>query len=299
MREPGKLPQLLIDTDWGEEWKKVQRARKHVDCSEKWDKRAPSFGDSLAPTSYVWRFIELLDLQEGDTVFDMGCGNGAIAVPLAQAGYHVVARDFSAGMLAGLTAAAERAQVVDFVDAAQMSWEDDWEACGVLPGSVDVAFASRSLITQDLAASLAKLTAVARRHACVTASSGFTPMMSPTILHELGVTTVRAYDDQYVFNILKQMGYYPTVRYIVQDREFSFDTPDQVKEDLLASLEHARTYCDEGELDAAVTRVEQWVEGRIQPNEKAGQPNHHGGVEGAFKLVVPNDIRWTHIKWEV
>ena len=90
--------QLLIETDWSEEWKRVQRSRKHVDCPERWNKRAPSFGGALFSSPYAQQFIELLDLKPGDTVFDMGCGNGAIAIPLAKAGYHVVARDFSEGI---------------------------------------------------------------------------------------------------------------------------------------------------------------------------------------------------------
>ena len=244
-------PQLLVDTDWAEEWRRIQRARKHVDSAERWDKRAPSFGVARSVSPYVTRFIELLDLREGDTVFDMGCGNGAVAIPLALAGHHVVARDFSRGMLESLAAGAAEAGVADRIDAAKLAWEDDWAAAGLEPGSVDVAFASRSVITADLGAALAKLSSMARRHACVSVSTGYTPMMSPTMLRQLGVTAIHAYDYVYTFNILVQLGYTPEMRYIVHDRVYTFETFDEAKEQFERLLEHAGTYCDAGELAAA------------------------------------------------
>ena len=292
-------PQLLIDTNWGEEWRRIQRVRKHVDSSEKWDKRAPSFGSVRGESPYVTQFIESLNLQAGETVFDMGCGNGAIAVPLAQAGFEVTARDFSAGMLAALAAGAEEAGVLDRIHAAQMSWEDDWEAAGLKPHSFDVAFASRSVITQDLAAALAKLSWISRNRCCVTTSTGYTPKLSPTILRELGITSVAAYDFIYTFNILVQQGHCPEMHYIVHDRSFHFDSLEEVREEFLGLLEHASTYCDADELARAHERLDDWIEGRMEPNEKVGQVNHHGEVEGAYKIVMPNDIRWACITWEV
>ena len=180
-----------------------------------------------------------------------------------------------------------------------MAWEDDWEACGIMPSSVDVAFASRSVITEDLGAALAKLSRVARRHACATVSTGYTPMMSPTMLHELGVSRVLAYDFIYTFNILVQLGYVPEVSYIVHDRIFSFDSPEEGEELLLAQLEHAQTYCDAGELARAATRVRGWLEERVQANEFAGMVNRHGKPQGRYKIQVPDDIRWAFLKWEV
>ena len=293
--------QLLIETDWSEEWKRVQRSRKHVDCPERWNKRAPSFGGALFSSPYADQFIELLNLQPGDTVFDMGCGNGAIAIPLAKAGFHVVARDFSEGMLAGLAeaAAASGEEVAARIDAARMAWEDDWEACGIMPRSVDVAFASRSVITEDLGTALAKLSRVAQRHACATVSTGYTPMMSPTMLKDLGVTRVLAYDFIYTFNILVQLGYVPEVSYIVHDRFISFDSLDEGEEQLLAQLEHAQTYCDAEELRVVATRLHAWMEEWVQPNEFGGMLNRHGKPEGRLKIQMHDDIRWAFLKWDV
>ena len=293
--------QLLIETDWAEEWKRVQRSRKHVDCPDRWNKRAPSFGGALFSSPYADQFIELLNLQPGDTVFDMGCGNGAIAIPLAKAGFHVVARDFSEGMLAGLAeaAAASGEEVAARIDAARMAWEDDWEAAGLTPAFADVAFASRSMITSDLGAAIAKLSWAAKRFACATISTGYTPMMSPTMLRDLGISRVPAYDFAYTFNILMQLGYSPEVRYIVHDRFISFDSLDEGEEQLLAQLEHAQTYCDAEELRVAATRLRAWMEERVQPNEFGGMLNRHGKPEGRLKIQMHDDIRWAFLKWDV
>ena len=291
--------QFLIDVDWGEEWRRKQRARKHVDSSERWDKRAPSFGSVRGASPYVSQFIESLRLEPGETVFDMGCGNGAIAVPLALAGFDVTARDFSEGMLSALKAGAQEAGVAGKINCAQMSWEDDWAAKGLQPNSFDVSFASRSVITNDLAAALAKLSWIARRRCCVTVSTGYTPKMSPTILHELGVSNVRAYDHLYAFNILCQQGQCPELHYIVHDRTFHFNSVEEGRDTISGLLEHAQTYCDSDELDGARRRLGSWIEARMEPNEKAGEVNHHGEVEGAYKIVMPNDVRWACLTWEV
>lgn len=291
--------QLLVSTDWAEEWVRAQRGREHTDTPERWDKRASGFGNTRESSPYVEQFIALLDLQPGDHVFDMGCGNGAIAVPLAQAGFRVTARDFSAGMLECLAREAQQAGASQNIEAARMSWEDDWEACGIEPRSFDVAFASRSVITQDLGASLAKLSRVARRHACATLSTGYTPKISPTILRELGITSFAAYDYLYAFNILHQLGYLPEISYIVHDRVFHFDSAQDVREQFLDLLAHAQGSCDASELCEAEQRLDAWIGEHIEPNERAGTVNRHGEIEGAYKIVIPNDIRWAFVKWEV
>ncbi len=291
---------LLVETDWAEEWIRVQRGRKHVDSAERWDKRSVTFGDACgAPSAYTRKFVELLDLQPDDVVFDMGCGTGALAIPLAQAGHKVIARDFSAGMLGRLTYAADQTGTTDLIDAAQMSWEDDWEAAGLEGRFADVAFASRSVITADLGAALTKLSNSAKRYACATISTGYNPMMSPRVLRELGVSQVPAYDYLYTYNVLMQLGYLPEVQFIISDRVENFDSVEEGVEIFAGMLEHARSYCLPEELEAAAKALPAWVEAHLEPNERVGEPDKHGGVEGKYKIVVPDDIRWAFLKWRV
>lgn len=162
---------LLTTRDWNEEWKELQKARRAADDASHWDKRAATFGSKDAPNPYVERFLKLAAIRPGESVLDMGCGTGALSMPLGAAGHLVVAADFSRGMLGVLEGElAERG--IASVTPKLMSWEDDWAAHGVLPGSVDVAVASRSIATADLKDSLMRLTDAARRRVCITLPTG-------------------------------------------------------------------------------------------------------------------------------
>jgi SAM-dependent methyltransferase len=64
--------------------------------------------DSVREAAFL---VELLELPEGASVLDIGCGTGRHAVELAKAGYQVTGVDISGGMLREARAAAERAGV--------------------------------------------------------------------------------------------------------------------------------------------------------------------------------------------
>lgn len=89
----------LLDADWAGEWRALEQVRGSSDNSEYWDKRAKSFPTVGEHSSYVDEFLRLADVGHGESVLDMGCGTGALAIPLASAGHKVVAADFSQGML--------------------------------------------------------------------------------------------------------------------------------------------------------------------------------------------------------
>lgn len=185
-----------------EEWRRLDGRRRKPDSQDHWDERAKSFSFKDAPDTYLRSFISKAGITGKETVLDMGCGTGSLAVALAAMGCSVVAADFSKGMLDRLhSKAAERGMLLergtsgfgsdifpagDFetcpseVQAGKilpfrMSWEDDWANYGLGKGSVDVAVASRSVITHDLEDSLKKLSAVARERACVTVCTGVSP----------------------------------------------------------------------------------------------------------------------------
>ena len=91
----------LLSADWNEEWMRLQAGRRRADDSFEWDKRARHFRP-LETAPYARDFIKLLALEPGESVLDMGCGAGSIAIPLAQAGHSVIAADFSPAMLGRL-----------------------------------------------------------------------------------------------------------------------------------------------------------------------------------------------------
>ena len=90
-----------------------------------------------------------MGIRPGETVFDMGCGTGAIALPLGELGHKVVAADFSQGMLDRMQAVIE-SQGIRTVFSKLMSWDEDWAAKGVRTGMVDICVASRSIATRTI-----------------------------------------------------------------------------------------------------------------------------------------------------
>ena len=96
----------LLSADWNGEWMRLQAARHRADDSFEWDKRARHFRP-LETAPYARDFMKLLALEPGESVLDMGCGAGSIAIPLAQAGHPVIAADFSPAMLGTLDAGIE------------------------------------------------------------------------------------------------------------------------------------------------------------------------------------------------
>lgn len=290
--------QSLVDIDWGEQWVCEHGMYHADDSSEYWDKRAPKFGTKHGVSAYQVAFVEKLALEPGDSVFDMGCGNGAIAIPLAKAGHAVVARDFSDGMLAALAAEME-AKGVTGIDYARMSWEDDWQEHGIADGMVDVAFASRSVITADLKASLMKLSRVARKRACATVSTAASPQVSNEALRSLGATRVMSRDAAYTFNILLQAGFNPEVSYIVSHRFDAYEDYDDAFGFMAKMLDAAHRYVSAEDLETMRRNLPDWLREHLVPNENAGKVNSHDEIEGPLRLDVDFVVRWAFISWEV
>jgi ubiquinone/menaquinone biosynthesis C-methylase UbiE len=101
-----------------------------------------SIGDALGSNYLRYSFtkgtdqevaflIEVLELEPGDRVLDVGCGPGRHAVALAEAGFAVTGVDVSAGLLEiARSAAQERNVKVSFFrqDARSMPFADEFDA---------------------------------------------------------------------------------------------------------------------------------------------------------------------------
>ena len=165
----------MMPTTHGEQSSTVNR-----DSQAYWNKRATTFTRD-ATSDYERWLLDLLALEAGEEVLDMGCATGTLAVPLARAGHRVHGCDFAEAMLAILEerAAAENLPITSHL----LAWEDDWENASLGENSVDVAFASRSLMSGDVSAcvqagtcplacaSSTRLRARVRRSSCPTACS--------------------------------------------------------------------------------------------------------------------------------
>ncbi len=295
---PNNHAPLLSSRDWNEDWKELQKLRRRADDASYWDERAKTFATKDAPNPYVERFLELAAIRPGESVLDMGCGTGALAVPLGEAGHAVVAADFSQGMLDAMAAQLAARGITD-VEPKRMSWDDDWSACGISPNCVDVAIASRSVATADLRDALLKLTDAARRRACVTLATASSPRTDERILAAVGLRSAFGNDHLYAFNILANEGLRPEVSYIDSVRVDTFDGAEEAFDVFRRMIEDAvGTSVPSGERKKALVRLRGWLADNLVENECAGLPDKKGVAEKRLRLREPRIVTWAFLGWD-
>ena len=289
---------LLTTTDWNAEWMQLQKARRHRDSAVYWDERAKTFTSKDYPNPYVNSFLERAGVAPEESVFDMGCGTGALALPLGEAGHAVMAADFSEGMLSILRGELE-ARGIKSVHCEQMSWEDDWEEHGIAPKSHDVCTASRSIAVDDMRAALLKLTMVARRRVCITLPTGASPRTDDHVIEALGLASRVGRDHLYAVNILSSMGFEPELTYIKSSRHDTFEAFDDALRKYDDMVRKVCALLPETRTQIALSKLKPWLETQIVENEDAGKPGERGIPQGALRLREPRTITWAFIAWNV
>lgn len=155
-------------TCWNRMWTEISDAQTKATKVERWNNAAATYRKKPKEgerDEYVEQFYKYMALKPGETVFDMGCGSGVLAIPIAERGNEVYAADFSEEMLRHLMSDAEEAGVADRIHPIMLDWNENWSLRD-LP-RCDVAIASRSLIFRDLSSSLDKLESVAKDRVCL------------------------------------------------------------------------------------------------------------------------------------
>lgn len=301
-----------------EEWRRLDGRRRKPDSQEHWDERAKSFSFKDSPDAYLRSFISKAGITGKETVLDMGCGTGSLAVALAAMGCSVIAADFSKGMLDRLRSkAAERGMLWEggasgfgsdgstagdaelYLSEAQaekilpllMSWEDDWAKYGLEEGSVDVAVASRSVITHDLEDSLQKLSAVARERVCVTVGTGVSPRVDMRVARAMGLELERHNDALFVFGIASDLGYEPTVSYIHSPRIKSYISPDEAYYSLLKTRDYLADTADQISVEESACRLRGFLADHLVEIEEDGTR--------CWTLDQPRVVPWAFISWDV
>lgn len=199
------------------------------DSQAYWNKRAATFTRD-ATSDYERWLLDLLALEAGDEVLDMGCATGTLAVPLARAGHRVHGCDFAEAMLAILDdrATAEQLPITSHL----LAWEDDWEEAGLGENSVDVAFASRSLMAEAVGPFVAKLDSAARSRAAVVVPDSLLPSRDPRLLTYLGRTARPPHIVRDVTRVLASLGRLPVVATTRTFRPMRFSSFDEARSDL-------------------------------------------------------------------
>ena len=207
----------------------TQNSTINRDSQAYWNKRAATFTHS-ATSDYERWLLDLLALKAGEEVLDMGCATGTLAVPLARAGHRVHGCDFAEAMLAILEerAAAEKLPITSHL----LAWEDDWEEAGIGKDSVDVAFASRSLMSGDVSACVRKLDAAARSRAAVVVPNSLLPSRDPRLLTYLGRAARRPHIVRDVTRALASLGRLPVFATTRTFRPMRFSSFDEARADL-------------------------------------------------------------------
>ncbi len=185
-----------------------------------WDRRASSFAEYAPCTGYAERFLEIMNIDPDWTVLDMACGGGTLAIPLAGKVKEITAVDFSENMLRILEKRC-RNSGINNIRTVHGRWEDDWDELGI--GPHDVAIASRSLLDDDVCASIAKLNAVAGKQVFISTAVGDGPF-DRRLFEAVGRALTKHPDYIYYYNLLHRMGIQTNVAFVREDHVNAWET---------------------------------------------------------------------------
>lgn len=138
-------------------------AARPASSAAQWDLKAQSIEVGHLETPYVRGLLDLMVLNPTDTLLDVGCGAGSIAVLAAPMVHQVYALDFSAAMLDKCLANAKHYKAHNLSTLCK-DWAEDWHEVPIC----DVVVASRSTLVEDMKMALLKLTQQAKRHVYLT-----------------------------------------------------------------------------------------------------------------------------------
>ena len=270
----------MMPTTHGEQASTINR-----DSQAYWNKRAATFTRN-ATSDYERWLLDLLALEAGEEILDMGCATGTLAVPLARAGHRVHGCDFAEAMLAILDerTTADKLPIISHL----LAWEDDWEEASLGHNSVDVAFASRSLMSGNVFSAVRKLDEAARSRAAVVAPDSLLPSRDPRLLTYLGHSARRPRVVREVTRALASLGRIPVFATTRTFRPMRFPSFDEARSDLRRLAGPEPFTAREERLFDAYAAQHFVREDAATTSEKAGEQ---------WVLDYPLPVTWVFIGW--
>ena len=222
---PAQQPES--DVDWAALWQR-DIALPALSANEiYWSSRAHGVNVMTQRGGYTSELLARIDARPGETVIDMGCSTGMLAVPLALQGNPVIACDFSTAVLTRLEQSSRASGVEDLVEARKLFWFDSWDDLPV----ADVFVASRPIYARDLPAAILNIEAHARRRCYVTAATRFSVRHDPTMLEAIGRKPPTRSESVYIANMLAQMGRFPEISYVTRNLPAFGESLEEVREE--------------------------------------------------------------------
>ena len=276
------------------------------DSRDYWNHRAATFTCTATCDYELW-LMRLLALDPADTLLDMGCATGTLAVPLARAGHRVHACDFAEAMLAILNqrAAQESLPITPHL----LAWDDDWQAACLGENSVDVAFASRSLMAADVQPYICKLDLAARVKAAVVVPGGSLPSADPQLLAHLGRPAAPPRAVESVKRVLANLGRVPVLSTTTTLRPMRFASFEEGLANLrrLAGPEPFSAqeqelfdaYADEHfqQVPGAMPTKQDWHKPQSERPQKQSADSFGAEAENHWMLDYDLPVTWKFIGW--
>lgn len=215
-----KLPENPCKVDWNQLWKEqVEKLPKKKDL---WNSIAPQFNEWMDKDDYPAEFISKIKIEPNDTVLDVGCGNGAITIPLAQKAKSVTALDSSTRMLEFLGKKAGHPSNIQMINKGL----EEVDAQEI--GYHDVVVASRSLNgIADIQAQLEKLDRIARKYVYITLWGVDNRKFENEMAELLGRESHQNPEYILVYNILYEMGIQANVEFLKSNTRNHYSNMDE------------------------------------------------------------------------
>lgn len=160
----GTMIKTIHDIDFASLYRnhKLLAARPRSEAT-RWDQKAQKITVGQLGDSYTKQLLQAMDLRSNDSLLDVGCGPGTIAVLAAAHVSQVYGLDYSRGMLEKLKENALYYNTHNIKTLCK-DWDESWAEVPVC----DVVVASRSTLVEDMESALLKLHAQAKRHVYLT-----------------------------------------------------------------------------------------------------------------------------------